>query len=80
LLSVNITRIPALENSSIMMKLIRRAMIPDADETIEAFGKNEQVKKMFWALFAASAGVIRAQPVDPVTAQQIAGIITGAVV
>jgi hypothetical protein len=62
------------------MKLIRRAMIPDAEAVIEAFGKNEQVKKRFWALFAALAGLILAKVVDPVTAQQIDGIITGAMV
>jgi hypothetical protein len=28
---------------------------------IEAFGKNEQVKKVFWSLFAAVAGIVLAQ-------------------
>jgi len=58
-------------------KVIRRAMKADGDSVIEAFGKNEQVKKVFWALFAAMAGLVLAQFVDPVTAQQIVGMITG---
>ena len=58
-------------------KLIRRAMKADTDAVIEAFGKNEQVKKVFWTLFIAMGGLVLAQVVDPVTAQQIVGIITG---
>ena len=57
-------------------KVIRRAMKADADSVIEAFGKNEQVKKVFWALFAAMAGLVLAQVVDPVTAQRIISLIT----
>jgi len=37
-------------------KLIQRAMKADADAAIDAFGKNEHVKKVFWALFVAMAG------------------------
>jgi hypothetical protein len=44
---------------------------------IEAFGKNEQVKKVFWALFVAMAGLVMARFVDPVTAQKVVGVITG---
>jgi len=58
-------------------KLIQRAMKADADAVIEAFGKNEQVKKVFWAMFAAVAGTVLAQVLDPATAQQVVGIITG---
>jgi hypothetical protein len=58
-------------------KLIQRAMKADTDAAIEAFGKNEQVKKVFWAVFAVLAGLVLAQVVDPVTAQQVVGIITG---
>jgi hypothetical protein len=53
---------------------IRKA---DADSVIEAFGKNEQIKKVFWTLFVAMAGLVMARVVDPVTAQQVVGIITG---
>jgi hypothetical protein len=38
---------------------------------------NEQVKKVFWALFVAMAGLVLAQVIYPVTAQQVVGIITG---
>ena len=39
--------------------------------------KNEQVKKVFWTLFIPMAGLVLAQVLDPATAQQIVGIITG---
>ncbi|MDD1689773.1 MAG: hypothetical protein LUQ66_03845 [Methanoregula sp.] len=58
-------------------KLIQRAMKTDADAIILAFGKNEQVKKVFWSLFAVLAGLVLAQVADPVTAQQVISIITG---
>jgi len=60
-----------------MPKLIRCAMTAEADAVIEAFGKNEQVKKIFWTLFVAMAGLILARVVDPVTAQHVVGIIKG---
>lgn len=52
-------------------------MKTDTDAIIEAYGKNEQVKKVFWALFVAMAGLVLAQVADPVTAKQVVGIITG---
>ena len=58
-------------------KLIQRAMKADTDAAIEAFGKNEQVKKVFWTLFISMAGLVLAQVVDPVTAQQVVGMIAG---
>jgi len=44
---------------------------------IEVFGKNEQVKKVFWIFFIGIAGLVLARVVDLATAQQIVGIITG---
>ena len=58
-------------------KLIRWAMKADTEDVIETFGKNEQVKKVFWAVFAALAGIVLAQIVDPVTAQQLVNLIAG---
>jgi hypothetical protein len=58
-------------------KLIQYGMKVDTDAAIEAFGKNEQVKKVFWTLFVAMAGLVLAEVVDPVTAQQIVGMIMG---
>ena len=58
-------------------KLLQRAMKADADAAIEAFGKNEQVKRVFWTLFVAMAGLVLARVLDPVTAQQIVAMITG---
>jgi hypothetical protein len=59
-------------------KLIQCGMKADTDTAIDAFGKNEQVKKVFWALFVAMAGLVLARVLDPVTAQQVVGIITSA--
>jgi hypothetical protein len=58
-------------------KIMQQAMKADADAAIEAFGKNEQVKRVFWTLFVAMAGLVLARVVDPVTAQQMVGMITG---
>nr|WP_320160766.1 hypothetical protein [uncultured Methanoregula sp.] len=58
-------------------KLIQRAMKADTDAAIDMFGKNEHVRKVFWALFVAMAGMVLAQVVDPVTAQHVVGIMTG---
>jgi hypothetical protein len=60
-------------------KLIQRGMKVDTDAAIDAFGKNEQVKKVFWVLFVAMAGLVLARVLDPATAQQIVGIITSGV-
>jgi hypothetical protein len=58
-------------------KLIRMGMKADTGAVIDAFGKNEQVKKVFWTLFVAMAGLVLARVVDPVTAQQVVGMIMG---
>jgi hypothetical protein len=58
-------------------KIIREAMQADPAEIIEAFGKNEHVKKVFRGIFVVIAGLVLTQVVDPATAQQIVGIITG---
>ena len=58
-------------------RLIRYAMKADTDAVLDAFGKNEQVKKVFWALFIATAGLVLAQVVDPVTARNVMNIIAG---
>jgi hypothetical protein len=58
-------------------KVIQRGMKADAPAMIDAFGKNEQVKKVFWTVFIAMAGLVLARILDPVTARQVVGIITG---
>jgi len=58
-------------------KLIQRAMKADTDAVIDMFGKNEQVKKVFWTLFIILAGLVLTRIVDPVTAQMLVGIVTG---
>jgi len=40
-------------------------------------GAGEQVKKVIWTLFVAMAGLVLARVVDPVTAQQVVGVIIG---
>jgi hypothetical protein len=58
-------------------KLIQRAMKADVDAAIGTFGKNEQVKKVFWTMFVSMAGLVLARVLDPATAQQVVGVITG---
>jgi hypothetical protein len=58
-------------------RLIRFVTDADTDAVLAAFGRNEQVRKVFWALFIATAGLVLAQVVDPATAQKIVGIIMG---
>ena len=58
-------------------RLIQQGMKADTGSVINAFGKNEQVKKVFWTLFIAMAGLVLARVVDPVTAQQVVVMITG---
>jgi len=58
-------------------RLIRSAMNVDTDAVLEAFGRNEQAKKVFWAVFTIFAGLVLAQIVDPATAQRILSLITG---
>ena len=57
-------------------KLIQRGLHADVDVVIEAFGKNEQVKKVFWSLFVVMAGLVLAKVLDPVSVQQVVGIIS----
>jgi hypothetical protein len=54
-------------------KLIQRAMKADTDTVIEAFGKNEQVKKVFWTFFISMAGLILAQVLDPMKYSRLSG-------
>jgi len=58
-------------------KLIRKGMKTDTDTIILLFGKNEQVRKVFWSVFIILAGFILAQVVDPATAQEILRLLTG---
>ena len=59
-------------------KLIRQAMLVDTDAVLSAFGRNEQTRKVFWALFVATAGLVLAEVLDPAAAQEILAAITGA--
>jgi hypothetical protein len=58
-------------------KLIRQAMKADTEAILTTFGRNEQFRKVFWAVFVTLAGLVLAQVVDPTTAQVILGLITG---
>jgi len=58
-----------------MPKLIQHCMKADTEAAINAFGKNEQVKRVFWTLFVAMAGLVLAKVLDPVSVQQIIGVI-----
>jgi F0F1-type ATP synthase assembly protein I len=58
-------------------RLIRFAMKVDTDAVLDAFGKNEQVKKVFWTFFIATAGLVLAQVLDPAAAEKIVGTLAG---
>ncbi len=58
-------------------RLVRSAMKVDTDAVLEAFGRNEQTRKVFWVLFTATSGLVLAQVLDPAMAQSIAGTIAG---
>ena len=59
-------------------KLIQRAMKADTNAVIDLFGKNEQVKRVFWSLFVVMGGLVLTRVVDPITVQQILGFLTSA--
>ena len=52
-------------------------MKADVNAAIDAFGKNEQTKKVFWTMFVSMTGLVLAQVLDPDTARQVVGAITG---
>jgi hypothetical protein len=58
-------------------KVIRFCRKVNTDAVLDAFGKNEHVKKVFWIMFVSMAGLVLARLLDPVTAQQVVGMITG---
>ena len=58
-------------------KLVQWAMKADTGAAIDAFGRNEHVRKVFWALFLSLAGLVLARVVDPATAQQVLGVLAG---
>lgn len=51
-------------------KLVQRAMKADVERAIEAFGKNEQTKKVFWTMFVSMAGLVLTRVLDPETARR----------
>jgi hypothetical protein len=55
--------------------IIRQGMHVDTGVIIETLGKNEQVKKVFWTVFAAIAGLVLMRVLDPGTAQHVVGMI-----
>jgi hypothetical protein len=50
-------------------------MKADTDAVIDSFGKNEQVKEVFLTVVIAMVRPVLARVVDPVTAQQVVGIL-----
>jgi hypothetical protein len=58
-------------------RIIRLAMKTDTETILDVFGKNEQIRKVFWTVFAALAGLVLAQVLDPATAQEILRLLTG---
>ena len=51
-------------------------MQADAQVVVEAFGKNEHVMKVIWALLIAIAGLVITNVLGPGVAQQVVGVLT----
>jgi hypothetical protein len=45
--------------------------------TVRILYQDDDAKKVFWAVFVAMAGLVLARVLDPATAQQVVGVITG---
>jgi hypothetical protein len=58
-------------------KVLKRVLAADTDAVLGLFGKNEQVQRAFWGIFAAFAGLVLAEALDPAAAQQITAILAG---
>lgn len=60
-------------------RFIRSAMKVDEDAVLDAFGKNQQTRKVFWALFAAMTSPVPARVVDPGAAEAVVETLAGIV-
>ncbi len=58
-------------------KLMRYATHADTGAVIVAFGKNEQIKKVFWTVFFALASLVLAQVAGPETVEQVLAVLAG---
>jgi hypothetical protein len=58
-------------------KLLKRALAADTDAVLTLFGKNEQVQRAFWGIFAVFAGLVLAETLDPAAAQKSVEILAG---
>ena len=58
-------------------KLMRYATNADTKAVIRAFGKNEQIKKVFWTVFLALAGLVLAPAAGPALAEGILAVLAG---
>jgi hypothetical protein len=58
-------------------KLVRYGAAADTGAVILAFGKNEQIKKVFWTVFLALAGLVFAQVAEPGAVEQVLAVLAG---
>ena len=58
-------------------KLLRYAAGADTEAVVAAFGKNDQIRKVFWTVFLALAGGVLAQAFDPALTERITAILAG---
>lgn len=58
-------------------KLLKRALAADTGAVLDLFGKNEQVQRAFWGIFAIFAGLVLAETLEPAAAQKILEILAG---
>jgi len=57
-------------------KLIQQGMQADAQAVVDAFGMNEHVMRVCWALSMALIGLVITKVLDPCMAQQVVGVMT----
>ena len=56
-------------------KPIQRGMQADAQAVVDAFGKNEHVMRVIWALVVAMTGLVITKVLDPGMAQELGGFL-----
>ena len=54
-------------------------MQADAQAVVDAFGKNEHVMRVIWALVVAMTGLVITKVLDPGMEQQVVGVLTSGV-
>lgn len=76
-LAFTVTAVLFLPLFVFLPKLLKQALQADTGAVLDLFGKNEQVQRAFWGIFAVFAGLVLAETLDPTAAQKILEILAG---